>query len=114
MKSILFVIILMSVSLLSSAQPEQPVEQWRGKTILLIGAHPDDDSYSMGTLAMLNANGNDIYIAILTTGNVGTQDPDLGMMDLALIRRQEEQAALATMACWNTRINWRWSPSWSD
>jgi LmbE family N-acetylglucosaminyl deacetylase len=97
MKSILFVIILMSVSLLSSAQPEQPVEQWRGKTILLIGAHPDDDSYSMGTLAMLNANGNDIYIAILTTGNVGTQDPDLGMMDLALIRRQEEQAALATM-----------------
>jgi len=97
MRSILLAIILMSVSLLSSAQPEQPVEQWRGKTILLIGAHPDDDSYSMGTLAMLNANGNDIYIAILTTGNVGTQDPELGMMDLALIRRQEEQAALATM-----------------
>jgi LmbE family N-acetylglucosaminyl deacetylase len=89
--------ILLSVSMLALAQPEQPVEQWKGKTILLIGAHPDDDSYSMGTLAMLNANGNDIYIAILTTGNVGTQDPDLGMMDLALIRRQEEQAALATM-----------------
>jgi LmbE family N-acetylglucosaminyl deacetylase len=38
-----------------------------------------------------------VYIAILTTGNVGTQDPKLGMMDLALIRKQEEQAALATM-----------------
>jgi LmbE family N-acetylglucosaminyl deacetylase len=94
---ILMAAILLSVSMLALAQPEQPVEQWKGKTILLIGAHPDDDSYSMGTLAMLNANGNDIYIAILTTGNVGTQDPDLGMMDLALIRRQEEQAALATM-----------------
>ncbi len=79
------------------AQPDVPIEQWEGKTILLIGAHPDDDSYSMATLGMLNANGNEVYIAILTTGNVGTQDPDLGMMDLALIRKQEEQAALATM-----------------
>ena len=77
------------------AQPDVPIEQWEGKTILLIGAHPDDDSYSIATLGMLNANGNEVYIAILTTGNVGTQDPDLGMMDLALIRKQEEQAALA-------------------
>lgn len=23
-----------------AAQPEVPVEQWRGKTIMLIGAHP--------------------------------------------------------------------------
>jgi len=79
------------------SQPEVPIEEWTGKTILLIGAHPDDDSYSMGTLGLLNANGNEVYIAILTTGNVGTQDPDLGMMDLALIRKQEEQDALATM-----------------
>jgi LmbE family N-acetylglucosaminyl deacetylase len=97
MRTILIAAVWMSASMLTMAQPEQPIEQWTGKTILLIGAHPDDDSYSMGTLAMLNANGNDIYIAILTTGNVGTQDPDLGMMDLAIIRRQEEQAALSTM-----------------
>ena len=97
MKNILITLILVAIPLLSMAQPEQPVEQWTGKTILLIGAHPDDDSYSMGTLGMLNANGNEVYIAILTTGNVGTQDPKLGMMDLALIRKQEEQAALATM-----------------
>lgn len=79
------------------AQPEVPVEQWTGKTIMLIGAHPDDDTYSMGTLAMLHDNGNLVHIAILTTGNVGTLDPDLGMVDLALIRKQEEQAALAAM-----------------
>lgn len=97
MRQILPVLLLMAIPLTMTAQPEQPVEQWKGKTILLIGAHPDDDSYSMGTLGMLNANGNEVYIAILTTGNVGTQDPDLGMMDLALIRKQEEQAALATM-----------------
>ena len=97
MRTILIAAILMAVALAARAQSAQPVEQWRGKTILLIGAHPDDDSYSMGTLGMLNANGNEVYIVILTTGNVGTQDPKLGMMDLALIRKQEEQAALATM-----------------
>ena len=62
---------------------------------MLIGAHPDDDIYSQGTLAILQEHGNEVYIAILTTGNVGTQDPDLSMMDLANIRKQEEQAALA-------------------
>ena len=45
-----------------SAQPEVPVEQWKNKTILLIGAHPDDDHQSHATLALLNANGNKIYI----------------------------------------------------
>jgi LmbE family N-acetylglucosaminyl deacetylase len=88
---------LLLLSVLVYSQPEVPIKEWTGKTILLIGAHPDDDAYSMGTLGMLNANGNEVYIAILTTGNVGTQDPDLGMMDLALIRKQEEQDALATM-----------------
>ncbi len=97
MKKLLLSTIIIWVFCFAMAQPKVPVEEWTGKTILLIGAHPDDDSYSMGTLGMLNANGNEVYIAILTTGNVGTLDPDLGMMDLALIRKQEEQAALATM-----------------
>jgi len=97
MRNTLITLMLVAVPMFALAQPEQAVDQWTGKTILLIGAHPDDDSYAMGTLGMLNANGNDVYIVILTTGNVGTQDPDLGMMDLARIRRQEEQAALATM-----------------
>ena len=97
MKTRIVIVCLLLVPFVMSAQPEVPIEKWTGKTILLIGAHPDDDSYSMGTLGLLNANGNDVYIAILTTGNVGTQDPDLGMMDLAKIRKQEEQDALATM-----------------
>ncbi|MFC2087642.1 PIG-L deacetylase family protein, partial [Bacteroidota bacterium] len=40
-------------------------------------------------------NGNEIYIVILTSGNVGTQDPDISMTDLARIRKQEEINALA-------------------
>lgn len=74
--------------------PDQPVEKWTGKTILLIGAHADDDALSHGTLAMLQAQGNQVYVVTLTTGNVGTQDPRLSRLQLAAIRRQEELAAL--------------------
>ncbi len=89
--------LLIMIPCLSFSQPDVPVEEWTGKTILLIGAHPDDDAYSLGTLGLLQSNGNEVYIAILTTGNVGTQDPDLSMVDLANIRKQEEQAALAAV-----------------
>jgi len=92
---IFFLLIL--IPCLSFAQPDVPAEEWTGRTILLIGAHPDDDAYSLGTLGLLQSNGNEVYIAILTTGNVGTQDPELSMVDLANIRKQEEQAALAAV-----------------
>ena len=83
------------VPAIAGAQPETPVEEWAGKTIMLVGAHPDDDSMSQGTLALLKANGNDIWIVLLTTGNVGTADPDMTRWELAKIRRQEEIDALA-------------------
>jgi LmbE family N-acetylglucosaminyl deacetylase len=78
-------------------KPEIPVEQWKGKTAVLIGAHADDDELSHGTLALLQAHGNQIYVVTLTTGNVGTQDPSLSRTQLAQIRRQEELAALAEL-----------------
>jgi LmbE family N-acetylglucosaminyl deacetylase len=83
------------VPALASAQPETPVEEWTGKTILLVGAHPDDDSMSQGTLALLKENGNDIWVVLITTGNVGTADPDMTRWELSKIRRQEELDALA-------------------
>jgi LmbE family N-acetylglucosaminyl deacetylase len=97
MRTICIFLSILLIPCLSFSQPDVRVEKWTGKTILLIGAHPDDDTYAMGTLGMLQSNGNEVYIAILTTGNVGTQDPDLSMVDLANIRKQEEQAALASM-----------------
>jgi LmbE family N-acetylglucosaminyl deacetylase len=78
-------------------KPEIPVEQWKGKTAVLIGAHADDDEISHGTLALLQAHGNQVYVVTLTTGNVGTQDPSLSRTQLAQIRRQEELAALAEL-----------------
>lgn len=75
-------------------KPEVPVEKWTDKTVMLIGAHADDDALSHGTLAMLQAHSNQVYVVTLTTGNVGTQDPNLSRTQLADIRRQEELAAL--------------------
>jgi len=96
----LFVFLLSPAFLLSQRKeqkPDTPVEKWNGKTAMLIGAHADDDALSHGTLALLQAHGNQVYVVTLTTGNVGTQDPNLSQAQLAQIRRQEEIAALAEL-----------------
>src|SRR5207253_4795905 len=67
-------------------EPDSPVEKWSRKTVVLIGAHADDDMLAHGTLAMLQSHANQIYVITLTTGNVGTQDPDLSRTQLAQIR----------------------------
>lgn len=85
---------LILTSLIAFAQPKEAVENWKGKKVLLIGAHPDDDHQSHGTLAMLNKNGNEIYILTMSTGNVGTKDTKLGKDDLAKIRRIEQLDAM--------------------
>ena len=95
MKLIIISLLLCPVGLW--AQPDQPVEQWTGKTILLVGGHPDDDHQSHGTLAMLKDHGNEVYILTLTTGNVGTKDPDLSRNELSIIRRQEQLDAMQAL-----------------
>ena len=102
MRKVLSCVLFLLIPLLTQAQrpehtPEVPVEKWTGKTIMLIGAHADDDALSHGTLALLQAHGNQIYIVTLTTGNVGTQDPTLSRAQLAQIRRSEELGALAEL-----------------
>ncbi len=102
MNKILFAYLIVLFPALALAQrneqqPDVPVEKWTGRVVMLIGAHADDDAMSHGTLAMLQAHGNQIYIVTLTSGNVGTQDPNLSRTQLAQIRRQEELAALAEL-----------------
>jgi LmbE family N-acetylglucosaminyl deacetylase len=81
----------------AATQPDTPVEEWTGKTILVTGAHPDDDSYAYGTLSRLRDNGNEVYVLIMTTGNVGTKDPDMTRNRLSKIRREEELEALSVL-----------------
>lgn len=63
---LLFATVLLFGAATAFAQPEVPVEDWTGKTVLLIGAHPDDDSRSHGTLSLLRENGNEVYVMLLT------------------------------------------------
>ena len=63
---LLLILAMLTTPWLASAQPDVPVEEWTGRTILLIGAHPDDDAGSHGTLAMLQAYGNDVYVMLKT------------------------------------------------
>jgi len=88
---------ILCVPAMAAAQPETPVEEWKGRTILVIGAHPDDDHRSHGTLAMLRDHGNEVHVVLMTLGNVGTRDPKLSRIELARIRRQEEVDALAAI-----------------
>lgn len=81
----------------TAAEPETPVEAWSGKTILVTGAHPDDDSHAYGTLSRLAQNGNEIHVLIMTTGNVGTKDPEMTRNRLSQIRRGEELEALSAI-----------------
>src|SRR5437660_10059348 len=100
MKRLLVLSLVLSLPALAQRPehtPDVPVEKWSGKTIMLIGAHADDDALSHGTLALLQAHGNQVYIVTLTTGNVGTQDPNVSRTQLAEIRRKEELAALAEL-----------------
>lgn len=100
MKRFLWLLLACSTPLVAQRPepaPDVPVEKWTGKTILLIGAHADDDALSHGTLALLEAHGNQVFVLTLTTGNVGTQDPNLSRTQLAGIRRSEELAALAEL-----------------
>lgn len=80
-----------------SMQPETPVAEWTDKTVLVIGAHPDDDSQAYGAMSILQENGNDIHVLIMTTGNVGTKDPEMTRDRLSKIRRQEEIEALGVL-----------------
>jgi LmbE family N-acetylglucosaminyl deacetylase len=95
--SVVLIAVLLGIPLIGAAQPDAPVEEWTDKTVLVIGAHPDDDSHAYGTLSLLQENGNEIYVLIMTTGNVGTKDPDMTRDRLSQIRRQEELDALAAV-----------------
>jgi hypothetical protein len=72
MKTVALALLCVLFATLTLAQqreqkPDVPVEKWTAKVIMLIGAHADDDALSHGTLAMLQAHGDQVYIVTLTT-----------------------------------------------
>lgn len=76
---------------------QDDITTWTNKTIMWVGPHPDDQMGSMGTLAMLKANGNTIVIVMHTTGNKGSRDLEMTSERLAQIRKVEDEKAMGEL-----------------
>jgi len=62
--------------------------------ILVVAAHPDDiEVHCGGTLAQLIAQGKPVTCVLCTSGNRGTNDPDVTMEEIGASREREQQAA---------------------
>lgn len=86
---------------------EDRIENWKGKTILVVTPHPDDETFSAGgTLAKLAKNGNKIQILIYTNDNAGSRDPKMTKKRLAQIRKAEEEEACAILGIPKENITW--------
>jgi LmbE family N-acetylglucosaminyl deacetylase len=61
---------------------------------MVIMAHPDDPEFFCGgTVALWCAAGTEVSYLILTNGNKGSNDPGMTPEKLAVIRKEEQQAA---------------------
>jgi LmbE family N-acetylglucosaminyl deacetylase len=88
-------------------QPQDRVETWHGKNILVFTPHPDDETFSMGgTLALLAENGNKITIVIYTNDDKGSRDLKMTSEQLARIRRAEEEEACRILGIARENIVW--------
>ena len=100
-----------SFAQISTPEPEYEgsdrVEEWTGKTILVVTPHPDDETFtSGGTLAKLAANGNDIHVVIYTSDNAGSTDPTMTHDRLKAIRKAEEEDACRILGIDPRNITW--------
>jgi len=87
--------------------PQERLENYRNKTVLVFSPHPDDDTFAVGgTLALLAANGNRILIAIYTNDNKGSFDQEMTSERLARIRKAEEEAACAVLGIPAQNLIW--------
>lgn len=69
------------------------------KTILVVLAHPDDESFGMGgTIAYYAARGVDVHLACATRGEAGTVDPEFLVKYKTIAELREAELACAAQA----------------
>ena len=70
----------------------------RGKTVMVVQAHPDDaESRCAGTVALLKRNGNKIIYVICTNDDKGTYDKKATLKSHAAVRKKEEEDAVRVL-----------------
>jgi LmbE family N-acetylglucosaminyl deacetylase len=63
-------------------------------TYLVVAAHPDDPDFGVaGTAARLARDGHTVHYLILTSGDAGSEDPDIPREELIRVREAEQQEA---------------------
>jgi len=60
---------------------------------LVVTAHPDDEIGCAGTIARWTRDGTEVLLVVCTSGDKGTEDPEMPAERLALIRAKEQQGA---------------------
>jgi len=71
---------------------------FKGKKILLVGAHPDDNDFGAGaTVAKATRQGAEVIYLIATTGQRGSSDEAMTPQRLSAIRKQEQEAAAGAL-----------------
>jgi LmbE family N-acetylglucosaminyl deacetylase len=69
-----------------------------GKTVLVVGAHPDDNDFGAGaTVAKAAARGAEVIYLIATTGQRGSSDENMTSEMLSDIRKKEQEEAAAVL-----------------
>jgi LmbE family N-acetylglucosaminyl deacetylase len=114
LRGILIVVLLMvavafalAVAEEENITPEDRIENWRGKTVLIFTPHPDDDTFQCGgIMAILAKNGNKVIVVIYTNDNKGSLDLEMTRERLARIRRAEEEEACKVLGVPKENIHW--------
>ena len=90
-----FLLVALTLSSFASAGELAAV---RGKTIMVVQAHPDDaESRCAGTVALLKKNGNKIVYVICSNDDKGTYDLKATLKSHAALRKKEEEAAVKVL-----------------
>lgn len=85
---VLILVLTIPLNLIGQMRNPENIKDWKGKTIIYFAPHPDDETYSSGTLSILAKNGNKIYVVLYTTGNKGSRDLEMSSERLAQIRKK--------------------------
>jgi LmbE family N-acetylglucosaminyl deacetylase len=68
------------------------------RRILVVVAHPDDAEFGCGgSVARWIAEGKEVFYCLLTSGNRGSDDPDMTPERLAVVREAEQRAAARSL-----------------
>jgi LmbE family N-acetylglucosaminyl deacetylase len=107
MRRVVLVVLIAVVVATPLRGQDERLEELSGKTVLVFTPHPDDDLFGAGgTIALLNRNGNKVYVALYTNDDKGSYDPEMTSQRLARIRKAEEEAAEGLLGTPKENLLW--------